>query len=322
MTTTARGTAAGRHDRTKILMPFALSILSSFVFAMNDCTLKCMVDAGTALSINRDGWNRVAPRFHGSTALPEYGPLAPTENTLRLLDPIADRRALELGCGSGHSLRYLAGRGARELWGIDLSPVQIAFAEETLRAVAPPVRLIESPMELNPGVPEDYFDLVFSIYGLGWTTDLPATLALVTRYLRPGGSFIVSGEHPAYSCIDWNGSQYMVASPYVDEGPEPHASWKGVPIVIQRRTLGTFITAIAAVGLRIEALVETPVDPSAVKEEHVDPSRWYSAARARMMPTTFIIKARKPGPLDFPIVGCSRPFPNSDEPASRRPAMP
>ena len=26
---------------------------------------------------------------------------------------------------------------------------------------------------------------------------------------------------------------------------------------------------------------------------HIDPARWYSAARARVMPTTFIIKARK-----------------------------
>ena len=36
-------------------------------------------------------------------------------------------------------------------------------------------------MEVNPGVPENYFDLVFSIYGLGWTTDLPETMALVSR---------------------------------------------------------------------------------------------------------------------------------------------
>ena len=55
--------------------------------------------------------------------------------------------------------------------------MQIGFAEETLRPFAPRVRLIESPMEVNPGVPENYFDLVFSIYGLGWTTDLPATMA-------------------------------------------------------------------------------------------------------------------------------------------------
>jgi SAM-dependent methyltransferase len=254
-----------------------------------------MVEPQVALATNREGWNTVAPHFHGGTALPEYGPLAPTEDSLRLLDSTSDLRVLELGCGSGHSLLYLANRGAQELWGLDLSPVQISFARETLRPFAPRVRLLESPMEVNPGIPEDHFDLVFSIYGLGWTTDLPATMALVSRYLRPGGCFVLSGEHPAYSCLDWNGTQYVVAAPYFAEGPQAHASWKGVPIVIQRRTLGTFIGEVIRAGLQLEALVEPPVDPGTVKAEHVDPSRWYSVARAQMMPTTFIIKARKPG---------------------------
>jgi SAM-dependent methyltransferase len=255
---------------------------------------KNMIEAEQALATNRAGWNRVAPIFHGGTALPEYGPLAPTEDTLRLLDQTPDLCALELGCGSGHSLRYLAERGARELWGIDLSPVQIAFAHETLRPFASRVRLIESPMETNPGVPSDHFDLVFSIYGLGWTTDLPATMALVARYLRPGGCFVVSGEHPVYSCIEWNGTQYIVADSYFREGPREHASWKGVPIVIQRRTLGSFVGQIIEAGLQIEALVETSLNTAAVKDEHIDPARWYSVARAGVMPTTVIIKARKP----------------------------
>ena len=68
-----------------------------------------------ALELNRAGWNRVAPRFHGGTALPIYGPLAPTEESLQLLGAIRGMRALELGCGSGHSLRYLAERGAAEV---------------------------------------------------------------------------------------------------------------------------------------------------------------------------------------------------------------
>ena len=146
---------------------------------------------------------------------------------------------LELGCGSGHSLHYLAERGALELWGVDLSPVQIAFAEETLRSFAPRVRLIESPMEVNPGLPRNHFDLVLSVYGLGWTTDLRATMELVNGYLRPGGCLLVSGEHPVYSCLEWNGTQYAISAPYFTEGPREYASWKGVPIVIQRRTLGT-----------------------------------------------------------------------------------
>jgi SAM-dependent methyltransferase len=255
-----------------------------------------MNDAERVLATNRAGWNQVAPKFHGGTALPEYGPLAPTEDSLRLLDNTPHLRVLELGCGSGHSLRYLAERGAEELWGIDLSPVQIAFAEETLRPYAPRVRLIESPMEVDPGVPFEHFDLVFSIYGLGWTTDLPATLALVARYLRPGGCFIVSGEHPVYSCLEWNGTHYTIVEPYFTEGPREHVSWKGVPIVIQRRTLGTFVGQIIQAGLQIEALVETPLNTQAAKDGHADPARWYSVGRASVMPTTLIIKARKPSP--------------------------
>jgi hypothetical protein len=89
----------------------------------------------------------------------------------------------------------------------------------------------------------------------------------------------------------------VIASSYFAEGPALHASWKGVPIVIYRRTLGTFLRQVVEAGLNIEALVETPVDPARVNDEEIDPARWYSAARARMMPTTFIIKARKPPAL-------------------------
>ncbi len=172
-----------------------------------------MTEAGRVLAMNRAGWDRLAPRFYGATALPEYGPLAPTEDSLSLLDLTAEWRALELGCGSGHSLRYLAQRGVRELWGVDLSPVQIAFARETLQPVASRCRLFESPMEVNPGIPTNYFDLVFSIWGMGWTTDLRATLALVAEYLRPGGCFLVSGEHPAFGRLEWNGTHYIISKP-------------------------------------------------------------------------------------------------------------
>lgn len=258
-----------------------------------------MVEPERALATNRAGWDRVAPRFHGGTALPEYGPLAPTEDTLHLLELTPGLRALELGCGSGHSLRYLAERGARELWGVDLSPVQIAFAEETLRAFAPCCRLFESPMEVNPGIPSGHFDLVFSIWGLGWTTNLPATLALVAEYLRPGGSFLFSGEHPAYSCLEWDGQHYIVSEPYSVEGPREHTSWMGVPIVMQRQTLGTLVTQIAQAGLRIETLIEGEFNANVAKESHADPARWYSVPRARLIPTTFIIKAQKPPAADL-----------------------
>jgi hypothetical protein len=41
-----------------------------------------MIEAERVLATNRAGWNHVAPMFHGGTALPEYGPLTPTEDEL------------------------------------------------------------------------------------------------------------------------------------------------------------------------------------------------------------------------------------------------
>jgi hypothetical protein len=54
------------------------------------------------------------------------------------------------------------------------------------------------------------------------------------------------------------------------------------------------LNAIIAAGLRIDALVEPPLNAAAVNDEHLDPARWYSADRARLVPTTFIVKATKP----------------------------
>lgn len=73
------------------------------------------VDQQTILAVNQAGWDAVAHQFYGGTALPEYGPLAPSEDRLQLLGDLAGSRVLEVGCGSGHSLLYLAQRGAAEL---------------------------------------------------------------------------------------------------------------------------------------------------------------------------------------------------------------
>src|SRR4051812_8519784 len=61
-----------------------------------------------------------------------------------------------------------------------------------------------------------------------------------------------------------------------------------------KRTLATFINAVVRAGLQIEQLVEGEFNAALAQESHADPSRWYSAPRAQLMPTTFILKARKP----------------------------
>lgn len=45
-------------------------------------------------------------------------------------------------------------------------------------------------MEENPGIPENYFDIVYSIYAFGWTIDLEKSILLVSRYLKKRGIFV------------------------------------------------------------------------------------------------------------------------------------
>ena len=129
-----------------------------------------------ALETNKQCWEEVAERFFGRNPLPEYGPMAPSENELNLFEEIKNLKVLDIGCGSGHSLQYMSLRMASELWGIDLSKKQIESAKILLENGDTPLRLFESPMEVNPGLPENYFDIVYSIYALGWTTDLNNTI--------------------------------------------------------------------------------------------------------------------------------------------------
>ena len=249
------------------------------------------------LSINQKGWNKVAPLFYGGTALPKYGPLAETEDNLHLIPDLSDRCVLELGCGSGHSLAYLwENRNARELWGLDFSEAQICFAKELLESKSIPAKFFLSSMDENPGISEHYFDLIVSIYSLGWTPDLSRTLKLVYSYLKPGGIFIFSWEHPAYRSLSYETStaKYVFETSYLDEGPTLDPSWKGVQIVVQHRKLSTYLNAVIQSGLVIEKVRESGPNPALAREQDWAPEKWYSVPRAQLMPTTFIVKSHKP----------------------------
>ncbi len=250
------------------------------------------MDQQTILAVNQAGWNTVAPTFYGTTALPDYGPFAPSEDEVHLLGNVTGLRVLELGCGSGHSLLYLADHGAADLWGLDLAPAQITAATTLLQERGVTAQLFTSPMEVNPGIPEDYFDLIVSIYALGWTAQLDQTIAHVTAYLKSNGRFIFSWEHPMHPCLSYETGQFVVKRSYQTEGPRLSESWNGVPIVRYSRKLSTFLNALLDNGLVIERLIE-PEPNSHTILEHDDSAAYYSRTRALLVPATFIVIARK-----------------------------
>ena len=119
------------------------------------------------------------------------------------------------------------------------SCVNPALASGRLRT--PPKRFTAS-MDENPGIPEAHFDLVVSIYSLGWTPDLGRTLSMVFSYLKPVVEFIFNWKHPVYQCLNYRDDigNFVFTHPYLKEGPEIDPSWKGVEIVLYPRTLSIY----------------------------------------------------------------------------------
>lgn len=240
------------------------------------------------LEINKKSWDEVAPRFFGRTALPEYGPFAPTEDELSLFGDVANLKVLEIGCGSGHSLKYMHENHADEIWGLDLSSSQIKAANDLLSHTN--VNLFESPMEADPGLPQEYFDIVYSIFALGWTTDLHQTLKNIYHYLKPGGIFIFSWEHPFFSRVMNSEKGLIVHKPYHEEGPYEHQAWVH-PAIMQQNKTSTYINMLVENGFRIEKMVEDARFTEELKTRHEN--RWYNEAKVLALPTTIIFKCSK-----------------------------
>ncbi len=244
------------------------------------------------LELNEASWDKVAHSTKGRTALPYYGPLCADENELGLLGDVRGKRVVELGCGDGKSLLYLHQHGAAELCGLDLSGEQIANAKALCDEHEIAADLFRAPMEENPGIPLAHYDIALSLYALGWSVDLQASLNRIASYLRPGGILVFSWEHPVFRCLKSRGKELVMQHSYSEEGPIESMSWNGGPIVMHARKLSTFLNAIIASGLQIEKVVEADLHEGDGLRDY--PRRWYSKDRAKLMPTTVIIKASKP----------------------------
>lgn len=187
----------------------------------------------------------------------------------------------------------MAEQGAEELWGLDLSSAQIEIANKTLKDWNP--KLICGAMEEEGDIPKGYFDIVYSIYALGWTSDLRKTLELIYSYVKPRGSFIFSWEHPVYSNLQYGTEEVAIKSSYHEETPITFETFKGenVQATLYKRKISTYINELNRVRFKIER-IEEPEPSSSFDEELAEPStKYYSLYKARMVPTTFIVKARK-----------------------------
>lgn len=247
--------------------------------------------ADTILIQNKQSWDAMADDWFGTTALPIYGCLIPTEGELKLFPDLCGKKVLDIGCGSGHSLKWCGDNGAVELWGLDISTKQIDNARRFLNENGYVPTLFNSPMESDRGLPKEYFDVVYSIYAIGWTVDLQMTFNNIASYLKKDGVFIFSWDHPLMHCVDVRNDEIVFEGCYLNEDIFSHTQ-RGNPVTVRNRKLSTYINALAKAGFMVERLVEETNDETLTRPAEFS-SGYYTPYKAKKFPLSFIIKARK-----------------------------
>lgn len=216
------------------------------------------MDNDTFMEINKNGWNDLikSKKSFSNTILPEYGPfLKRNEEEIGLFENIEDAKVLDLGCGEGQSLEYLYKKGASEIWGIDISEEQILRAQNRFREFMN--NFIVSPMEEELDIPHNYFDYVFSIFSIGYTSDLYETLKNTYKYLKDNGSLIISWTHPFYYCLDIDNSNVIINKSYfnedneiIEKGPDK------INLAQKNLMISTMINEASNVGFYLEKMLE------------------------------------------------------------------
>ena len=113
------------------------------------------------------------------------------DRVVNLLDKGA--RILDLGCGTGRHVVYLARLGF-DVSGFDVSPRALSMAEEWLHEEQLSAALCEHSMELPFPYADDFFDAVISTQVIhhNLVKDIMKTINEIERVLKPSGILFVT----------------------------------------------------------------------------------------------------------------------------------
>jgi ubiquinone/menaquinone biosynthesis C-methylase UbiE len=212
----------------------------------------------------------------------------------RLLLPVRGASVVELGCGDGALARRLAAAGARDVLAVDSAQRMLALAA---RQPHPRVRYQQHDIE-TLHLPADSADCVVSSLAVHYVRDYQGLIGRVTRWLRPGGQFVFSIEHPICTAMNpmtsWLTAGEATVWP-VDHYAEETAraqEWLGSTVLKYHRRLATIISVILTAGLTITGLDEPWPDDDAL-------TRRPDLAQHRRRPPLLLVAASKlPQPAD------------------------
>ncbi len=182
----------------------------------------------------------------------------------KLLPDFKGCTVLDLGCGYGWHCMYAAAHGAKSVLGTDISEKMLAAAKE--KNSHPAVTYRQSAME-DLDFSKDSFDVVLSSLAFHYIEDFPAMCRKIREWLKPGGTFVFSVEHPvftAYGSQDWiyddeGNILYFPVDHYYYEGSRD-AVFLGEHVTKYHRTVTTYVNTLLELGFRLTHVIE-PMPP-------------------------------------------------------------
>ncbi len=260
------------------------------------------------LALNRTNWNQRTP-VHANSDFYDLDGFRRGRQTLRDIErnqigDVAGKQLLHLQCHLGIDTLSWARLGAKAT-GVDFSDWAIALARELNAQIGADARFICANVYELPAVLDQQFDLVCTTYGvLAWLPDLERWAQVVSRHLKPGGTFLIVEFHPLLGTFEPTPQGIEVVHSYFShqlQMPGNAPSYTGSeliesPSIEWQHSLGDVVTALAGAGLSIQSLREYPYCAyRAFPNMVLGPDDWWRFPENNdSIPQMFSIKAQKP----------------------------
>lgn len=228
-------------------------------------------------------WNRQPVTDPAAADVVRYGPGIATEAELRLLGQVADKRVLELGCGSGVSSVCLATQGARPI-GLDFSHEHLARARRLADKAGVRVEFHEGDLADLAFSRADTVDVVFSVYALSLVEDVNRVFRQVHRVLKGGCPLVFSVPHPARDMFVDDDEPLVVRRSYFDLARVELGS-EAQPLFGYHHTVADLFVGLTRANFRVDTILE----PEPRGDQHIDSA----GPSSGWVPRTLIMRARK-----------------------------
>ena len=167
--------------------------------------------------------------------------------------------ALDIGCGTGHSIKYLLDLGVKEknVLGVDMNPDMLRVARKNL----PKVQFITTDLS-NLKLKKSNYDLLLSVMVFHYLSEkkLRKVIENISEFLKKGGHLFFITLHPLRYIHDY--------PDYYSDKPKRESTGWGTKIKYYHKTVSKYLNVVIDSGLEIVAVEEPlPIGKNARKDE-------------------------------------------------------